>query len=186
MTEGKAVNKLAAAIRVALKGDVALEVRTKLNIPYACEIVTMQNDHLPNHIYLQRYQTDLAVIEKEGKRWKPRVIVEAKLKTINTHGPLAYSEKAAKHREIFPCLRYGFIVIHSDKPRHLPPLVYRYGRHFDFLCSVFLEEPTAFINRINEEIATSRNWEKVIYKNIPSPISHRLLLSKRHRLCDDA
>jgi hypothetical protein len=55
------------------------------------------------------FQTDLCVFEKTATREIPRVVLEFKV-GLSTHDILTYSAKAAKHKQIYPYLRYGVVV----------------------------------------------------------------------------
>ena len=47
-------------------------------------------------------------------RWKPRVVVEAKLGSITTHDAITYNQKAATHRD------FWYVLIRAKKePRFL-------------------------------------------------------------------
>ncbi len=45
-----------------------------------------------------------------GDRWKPRVVVEAKLGKVTTNDAITYSQKASTHRAVHPYLRYGIML----------------------------------------------------------------------------
>jgi len=40
----------------------------------------------------------------------PFVVIETKYGSFSTHDVLIYSTKALKHKEIYPYIRYGFVV----------------------------------------------------------------------------
>jgi hypothetical protein len=44
----------------------------------------------------------------------PLVVVELKFGGFSTHDIITYSSKATRHKEIYPYLRYGFVVGGSD------------------------------------------------------------------------
>ena len=52
------------------------------------------------------FQTDILI--KKGDL--PLLVIEVKYGGFSTHDVLTYSTKAIKHKEIYPYLRYGFIV----------------------------------------------------------------------------
>jgi len=54
------------------------------------------------------FQTDILIKDKE--RGLPLVVIEVKYGGFSTHDVLIYSTKATKHKEIYPYLRYGFVV----------------------------------------------------------------------------
>ena len=52
------------------------------------------------------FQTDLMI----KKNNLPLVVIETKFGGFSTHDVLTYSTKALKHKEVYPYLRYGFVV----------------------------------------------------------------------------
>ena len=52
------------------------------------------------------FQTDLLISNEKV----PLVVFELKSGGFSTHDVLTYSTKAIKHKEIYPYLRYGFVV----------------------------------------------------------------------------
>jgi hypothetical protein len=58
------------------------------------------------------FQTDI-LIEKADPTI-PLVVVELKFGGFSTHDIITYSSKATRHKEIYPYLRYGFVVGGSD------------------------------------------------------------------------
>lgn len=55
------------------------------------------------------FQTDI-LIEKRGEAI-PLVVIELKYGSFTSHDVITYSAKAARHKEIYPYLRYGFVVV---------------------------------------------------------------------------
>jgi hypothetical protein len=55
------------------------------------------------------FQTDI-LIEKQTPSI-PLVVIELKSGGFSTHDVITYSSKAARHKDIYPYLRYGFIVV---------------------------------------------------------------------------
>jgi hypothetical protein len=55
------------------------------------------------------FQTDI-LIEKRGEPI-PLVVIELKYGAFTSHDVITYSAKAARHKEIYPYLRYGFVVV---------------------------------------------------------------------------
>jgi len=41
----------------------------------------------------------------------PLVVIELKATSFSSHDVVLYSAKAAKHKSIYPYLRYGFVVV---------------------------------------------------------------------------
>ena len=56
------------------------------------------------------FQTDIAV-SKDGL---PLVVLELKSGSFSSHDVITYSWKAGRHKQIYPFLRYGFVVVGSD------------------------------------------------------------------------
>ena len=131
-----------------------------------------------------RLQTDLVIIEtnKDGQ-WKPRVVIEAKVRSINTHAAITYSQKAASHKSVHPYLRYG-IMLGERRHYPLPGRLYRHGLHFDFMMSFVAAEPTAaemlkFSDVLRAEVEASRKIEKVIYESQSPKRDHYTMLHRR-------
>jgi hypothetical protein len=55
------------------------------------------------------FQTDILVEKKTPSI--PLVVIELKYGSFSSHDVITYSSKAARHKEIYPYLRYGFIVV---------------------------------------------------------------------------
>jgi hypothetical protein len=55
------------------------------------------------------FQTDI-LIEKHAPSI-PLVVIELKSGGFSTHDVITYSSKAARHKDIYPYLRYGFVVV---------------------------------------------------------------------------
>ncbi|CEG06951.1 hypothetical protein BN961_00332 [Afipia felis] len=55
------------------------------------------------------FQTDIA-ISKDGL---PLVVIELKSGSFSSHDVITYSWKASRHKQIYPFLRYGFVVVAS-------------------------------------------------------------------------
>jgi hypothetical protein len=111
------------------------------------------------------YETDLLVYDSlETGNWVPRVVVEFKMGSVNTHDPLTYSTKAATHKHVHPYLRYGFLV---GGIRGIPGRLIKHGAYFDFMASWVSLEPTleewnGFIDVLKEELAASRTIQEIL------------------------
>jgi hypothetical protein len=57
------------------------------------------------------FQTDIVV----KNEIVPLVVLELKVGDFSTHDVLIYSSKAAKHKEVYPYLRYGFVIGEKTK-----------------------------------------------------------------------
>ena len=56
------------------------------------------------------FQTDILIT----KASLPLVVIELKVGSFTTHDVITYSWKAGKHKQVYPYLRYGFIVFGLD------------------------------------------------------------------------
>lgn len=168
MREAEWVELIACEIRSAF-GDRhgRLEVRTGLRLAYGHEIASY-GDQPDTH--RNDFETDMAVVEvTDDGRWKPRVVVEAKIGTVTTHDAITYSRKAAVHRSVHPYLRYG-IALGDRKHYPLPGRLYRHGEQFDFMISFCAFEPSAvelseLIRLLVLELEASRALEKILYES---------------------
>ena len=107
MTETEWVELMAARLRSRL-ADESVRVQTGLKLAYEHEITSYGAQ---NESRISEFQTDLALVEFFGDgRWKPRVVVEAKIGSVTTHDAITYSQKAAAHRGVHSYLRYGIML----------------------------------------------------------------------------
>lgn len=113
------------------------------------------------------FQTDLCIFEKlTPEILIPRVVIEFKTK-ITTHDILTYNAKAAKHKQIYPYLRYGIL---ASGEKEVPGRVFTHNESLDFFASVsglkgdklrtFLE------HLLKSEVATSRQLENIAFSKV--------------------
>jgi hypothetical protein len=145
--------------------DSGIMVFDGKELPYACEIYGYSSsDEMHPPDVSNTYQTDLLISDHgDNKDWIPRVIIECKLRGINTHDPLTYSAKAATHKHVHPYLRYGILV---GGQKTLPQRLVRHGANFDFMLTWKLfeaspEEWSNFYNLLLHEIKVSRELQNV-------------------------
>jgi hypothetical protein len=89
-------------------------VESEKSILYKIEIdtsgqVTYDNADRPKRGQYA-FQTDIS-ISKDGL---PLVVIELKSGSFSSHDVITYSWKASRHKQIYPFLRYGFVVVGSD------------------------------------------------------------------------
>jgi len=58
------------------------------------------------------FQTDLLIEPRASSI--PLVVIEVKIGSYSTHDIITYSSKASRHKDIYPYLRYGFVVVGLD------------------------------------------------------------------------
>jgi hypothetical protein len=104
------------------------------------------------------FQTDIAVGEERGGGFLPLVVIEVKYEGFHTHDVLAYSEKALKHKAIYPYVRYGLVDGGED---HIPLKFFIHNVGLDFAIAVKdidnREERQSLVNTVKEQIEVARN-----------------------------
>ena len=116
------------------------------------------------------YETDILVYEVNGDNsWKPRVVIETKIKSVSTHDSITYSQKSATHKYVHPYLRYG-IFLGNRGHLPLPGRLFRHGAHFDFMLSWRGYEPEDYewkmlLSIITKEITASKKLEEMIFNS---------------------
>jgi hypothetical protein len=94
--------------------DKALKVEAAKKVIYAQEILRYNESDREGPSYnTMKYETDILISEVNPKTgaWIPRVIIEGKIRSINTHDAITYSRKAETHKNVHPYLRYGILCI---------------------------------------------------------------------------
>ncbi len=144
-----------------------ITVSSGVRLPYSSEILSYKDNNLNRHNQTA-YQTDILVYERlDADIWIPRVIIEAKIKSLTTHDAITYSQKAQTHKQVHPYLRYGILIGNwGDSP--LPGRLFRHGHHFDFMQSWKTYNPdekewTHLYQIIKEEIIASKTLEEILY-----------------------
>lgn len=170
MTEKQWVHSIVGKIQdVISQQSPNIFVEDGKRLPYAYEVLSYA-DQEPE-VKITDYETDLLIYERlTNQTWKPRLIIEAKIKTksnssITTHEAIAYSQKAFTHKTVHPYLRYGILL---GNRKDLPGLLFRHGSHFDFMISWQKFDPSEdelndLIELIIEEVEISRNLEEIIF-----------------------
>lgn len=170
MTESDWVELMAKRLRAATPFRSGhLKVMTGHRLAYGHEISGYGRDGLPI-TRMTFFETDLAIVEqtRDGNSW-PRVVVEAKIKSVSTHDAITYSAKAGAHRSVYPYLRYGIML---GKRGHfpLPWRLYSHGAMFDFMISFRAFRPSEvetnqFLRLLKSEIQASRTLQKILFES---------------------
>ena len=168
MKEPEWVNSIVGKIQTAINQKSSnIFVEDGKELPYAHEVLSYVNQE-PEEVKTTNYETDLLIYEQLTNRdWKPRLIIEAKIKSISTHSAITYSQKAYTHKAVHPYLRYGILL---GNRKDLPGRLFRHGAYFDFMLSWQKLDPSkdefkALINLILNEVETSRNLEEIIFNS---------------------
>lgn len=105
------------------------------------------------------FEQDILLYERVAGQTSivPRVAVEVKFGGVTTHEAIVYSEKARRLHNVYPYLRYGFLV---GDVASLPARLLRMGIDFDFIIKIsnppLHEEQDQLIALLKEEIETSQ------------------------------
>lgn len=168
MTEKEWVNSISQELESELIiFNNNLRIGESKKLPYSSEILDYLDDQPNNQNYL-KYETDLLIYEiLDGCKWKPRIIIEAKINSVTTHDAITYSQKAQTHKNVHPYLRYG-ILIGNRKHHPLPGRLFRHGQHFDFMQSWKSYESDSsewpqLIKLLKSEIEASYALEEIIF-----------------------
>jgi len=125
------------------------------------------------------FEQDILLYERVSGQTSivPRVAVEVKFGGVTTHDAIVYSEKARRLRNVYPYLRYGFLI--GDLPS-LPPRLLRIGTDFDFIIRIsnppLQGELAQFIALLKEEIETSRRLGLIFSRQKSVEMLHRKVI----------
>lgn len=108
------------------------------------------------------FQTDICIFEKADGLEFPRLVIEFK-ERITTHDILTYSSKAGKHKQIYPCLRYGLLVSEQDT---IPKRFFIHNENLDFFIAAKNYKKQADVRKlakglIEDELKTSKILESI-------------------------
>ena len=125
----------AAYVKEALAAELPAdyEVRQGANLLYRIEIGTSGQTSNDGQAAPKRgryaFQTDI-LIEKGDI---PLVVVELKAGSFSTHDVITYSWKAQRHKQVYPYLRYGFVVVGVEA---LGKRFITHNEGFDFAAAI--------------------------------------------------
>ena len=88
-------------------------------IPYSFEIISYKENE-PEETNIIKYETELIICQNLSENfWKPRIVIEGKLKSVTTHDAITCSQKVATNIKLHPFLSYG-ILLGNHKHYQLP------------------------------------------------------------------
>ena len=122
------------------------------------------NPHAPKRGQ-SAFQTDLCVFETVGSKpvTIPRVVMEFK-QHLSTHDVLTYSAKATRHKQVYPYLRYGFVI---GKAKDLPGRFFTHNSGMDFAVAAASFDHSRlhqlFADLLKKEVAASRQLEQIAF-----------------------
>jgi hypothetical protein len=78
------------------------------------------------------FETDVTVFAKKGDKEVPFIILEVK-EAITSHDIITYSNKALRHKKVYPYLRYGLVSYNLD---FIPNRFFKHNEGIDFFLAV--------------------------------------------------
>ncbi len=157
-----------AKLQTKLRGEsVRYEVTTGTNLFYKLVVGPDLNVQPAVEVGPKRgelaFQTDFLICKKVAKGRVPLVAVELKYGDFSTHDVLTYSAKALKHKEVYPYLRYGF-VIGAQKNQSVNRKFFVHNVGFDFALAVKNVDDARLLEVLKRQIETAevliRFWNK--------------------------
>jgi hypothetical protein len=129
------------------------------------------------------FQTDIAVGEEKSGGFLPLVVIEVKYEGFTTHDVLAYSEKALKHKAIYPYVRYGLVDGGED---YIPLKFFIHNVGLDFAIAVKdiddRSERQLLVNTVKEQIEIARNLLDVFEgRKVKAFVARTLIQWSEHR-----
>jgi len=112
-----------------------------------------ESDYLEPKRGQSGFQADIVI--RDTKTRVPLVVMEVKYGTFSTHDVITYSAKALRHKEIYPYLRYGFVIVGG---KHINEKFFWHNVGFDFAMA-FTERPagrTELREIVKRQIKTAR------------------------------
>ena len=110
------------------------------------------------------FQTDVLITRKRDHT--PLVVIEIKFGGFSTHDVLTYSSKALKHKEIYPYLRYGFMV--GDQ-KQLDWKFFTHNTGFDFALAIgsgyTSRQKDLLTAMIKNQIKIAKRLTEIVQKN---------------------
>ncbi len=170
-------------VRNELPSKFKIDVSSSYRLAYAYEVFGYEGDS-PLNPKTTKYETDILISEcLSESEWIPRIIIECKLNSINTHSAITYSNKASTHKNVHPYLRYG-ILIGNRKQYPIPGRLIRHGAHFDFMISWkgVKGEPyewNGLIKVLSREFRASQQLQEALSSSRSKNRKHYFVLHRR-------
>jgi len=102
------------------------------------------------------FQTDLMIKKND----LPLVVIETKFGGFSTHDVLTYSTKALKHKEVYPYLRYGFVV---GGVKIIQNRFFTHNLGFDFAIAIEdINHLRSFLDLVKRQIKNSEMLLKIM------------------------
>jgi hypothetical protein len=133
--ESQFAAELEAHLRAQVPFSDSVDVCVGECILYKLEIDTAHNVYPrePRNPKRGQYAFETDILIRNKQTAIPLVVIELKVGNFSTHDVITYSAKATHHKEVYPYLRYGFVV-RGKKPLTRKFLTHNQG--IDFAMSV--------------------------------------------------
>jgi hypothetical protein len=116
------------------------------------------------------FQTDLCIFERGADGVElPRVVLEFK-GDLTTHDVLTYSAKAARHRTVYPYLRYGIVLA---RPSSVPRRFFTHNDALDFCVAVGDGVPEQVVALVHDELEASQRMQALVFRGTGAALVRR-------------
>jgi hypothetical protein len=166
--ENEFVNDIEEKLREKLPNNYILQKNANLFYQITLDnnlrpMVNFDEDPRRGH---SAFQTDLCIFlqKYDGQKIKkiPKVVIEFK-NALSTHDVITYSNKARRHKQVYPYLRYGLISYNISK---IPKRFFLHNEDLDFYLALknhFHDRVAVLIDLINKELKISDILESTIF-----------------------
>lgn len=109
------------------------------------------------------FQTDILVEKRTPSI--PLVVIELKCGSFSTHDVITYSSKAARHKDVYPYLRYGFIIIGSHAALGRRFVTHNQGFDFAMALPDVTSKEADLVALIERQIASAERLSGLMRSN---------------------
>src|SRR3989344_3859636 len=106
------------------------------------------------------FETDVTIFAKKGDIEVPLIVLEVK-DNISSHDIITYSNKAARHKTVYPFLRYGLVAYGIS---HIPKRFFKHNKELDFFLTLseYLKDKNKLSTILFELVSKElENFEKL-------------------------
>jgi len=143
---------------------IDVEVRPLENLQYGVLTIGKVNKNKDSDYYNPKnarrgsnaFQVDILITDKA--RHIPLVVIELKCEKFTTHDVITYSQKALKHKCIYPHLRYGFVIMCGGGQLERRFFIHNQGMDFAYVIN-------CQNNSFNQDL---QNLTEIVIKQIQS------------------
>jgi len=111
------------------------------------------------------FETDVTIFAKKGDAEVPFIVIEVK-ECLTSHDVITYSNKASRHKQVYPYLRYGLLSYNLDV---IPKRFFKHNEHIDFFLAVrdYFEDRTKLgeilFELVKNELQIFENLQKILH-----------------------